>query len=533
RDAWDRFRLSKDDYALLKDQEEQNKPKPDAAGKRGGGVEKPDRADEKPAEPVTLDLEDVTLRKARLTVNSASLGDAVLSKDGETLYYLARFEKGLNLWTTEPRTHETKLLATLNANRASLSWDKDRKTLFLLADGRISKIDPASGKRTNVSIHGEMTVDVAAERAYMFEHVWRRTKETFYTAGYHGVDWDALKPVYAKYLPYVGDGYDFVEVLSEMLGELNVSHSEARYRASEPTDDETASLGVFYDQAWNGAGMKVVEVVKNGPLDRPGMDVRPGMIIESIDGRAIAPDVDPSVYLNRKAGKRTLLVVADGEATREIVVEPITPGAENRLLYDRWVRRNEQEVDSLSDGQLGYVHIPGMNDRSYRSTYEEVMGKFADRKGIVVDTRFNGGGDLVGDLSMFLTGQRFFDYTTDTHSVGFEPFFRWTKPSVAIAGEANYSDGHCFAYAFQALKIGPLVGMPVPGTCTFAGWEMLPDGHTLWGVPGVGVKDMSGHYLENHQTEPDIKVMNAFDVRAAGRDQQLEAAVAALKKLVH
>lgn len=525
RDAWDRFRLSKDDYALLKDQEEQNKPRPDTAG---GG-----RTEDGAPEPVTLELEDLALRKARLTVNSSSLGDAVLSEDGETLYYLARFEKGLNLWTTEPRTHETRMLATLDADRASLSWDKDRKNLFLLADGRISKIDPGSGKRTNVEIRGEMTVGAAAERAYEFEHVWRRTKETFYTAGYHGVDWDALKPVYQKYLPHVGDGYDFVEVLSEMLGELNVSHSEARCRASEPTDDETASLGVFYDQAWTGTGMKVVEVVKNGPLDRPGMDVEPGMIIESIDGRTIGPDVDPSVYLNRKAGKRTLLTVADGKARREIVVEPITPREENGLLYDRWVRRNEQEVDSLSDGQLGYVHIPSMSDRSYRSAYEEVMGRFADREGIVVDTRFNGGGDLVGDLSTFLTGKRFFDYTTDTHSIGFEPFFRWTKPSVAIAGEADYSDGHCFAYAFQALEIGPLVGMPVPGTCTFAGWELLPDGHTRWGVPGVGVKDMSGRYLENHQTEPDIEVMNEFDVRAAGRDQQLEAAVAALEGLVN
>jgi tricorn protease len=101
-----------------------------------------------------------------------------------------------------------------------------------------------------------------------------------------------------------------------------------------------------------------------------------------------------------------------------------------------------------------------------------------------------------------------------------------------MAGEANYSDGHCFAYAFQALKIGPLVGMPVPGTCTFAGWESLPDGHTRWGVPPMGVKDDAGHYLENHQTEPDVKVMDEFDVRAAGRDQQLEAAVAELKKIV-
>jgi C-terminal processing protease CtpA/Prc len=172
-----------------------------------------------------------------------------------------------------------------------------------------------------------------------------------------------------------------------------------------------------------------------------------------------------------------------------------------------------------------------MNDGAYRNAYEEVLGRFATRKGIVVDTRFNGGGDLVADLAMFLTGERFFDYTTDDRSTGYEPNFRWTKPSVSIAGEANYSDGHCYAYAYQALDIGPLVGMPVPGTCTFAGWESLPNG-ARWGVPGMGVKNNAGQYLENHQTEPDIRVMNEFTVRALGRDQQLEAAVAELRTLI-
>jgi len=526
-DAWDRFRLSKEDFALLKESEEK-KEKEQEEDKKSEEAEK----EAEPPAPLALDLDNVDTRKARLTIHSSSLGDALVSKDGETLYYLAQFERGMNLWSTTIRTRETKMLVELNARGGSLAWDKEQKTLFLLAGGNIAKIDPSSAKRTSVPIKGEMTLDTAAERAFMFEHVWRRTKETFYTAGYHGVNWDGLKPVYQKYLPSVGDSYEFAEVLSEMLGELNVSHSGARVRVSSPTDDETASLGIFYDQAYEGAGVEVVEVIRNGPLDKAGMNVTPGTIIESIDGEAIAPDRDLARYLNRKAGKKILLVVSDGTVKREIVVTPITPGEEGRLLYDRWVRRNQEEVDRLSGGQFGYVHVPGMNDGAYRTTFEEVMGKYADRKGIVVDTRFNGGGDLVADLAMFLSGRQFFDYTTDTRSNGFEPNFRWTKPSVSLANEANYSDGHCYAYAYQALKIGPLVGMPTPGTCTFSGWEMLQDGSTRWGVPPIGVKDMDGRYLENHQTVPDVVVMNEFAARAAGKDQQLEAAVAELMKLV-
>ena len=529
KDAWDRFRLTKEEYALVKEAEEKKdkeKPKADA------DKDKKDASDDAKVEDVVIDFDGLEIRKARLTIHSSLLSDALVSKDGETLYYLARFEKNANLWSTNLRTKETKMLVALNASGGSMEWDKEQKNIFLLADGALSKIDPAGAKRESVSFSSEMVADTEAERAAMFDHVWRRTRDTFYSAGYHGVDWLAIRPVYAKYLPHISNNYEFSEMLSEMLGELNISHSGSSYSSSSPTDDATAALGVIYDQTYAGSGMKVAEVVKDGPLDKAGMDVRPGMIIESIDGEAIAADMDIAQVLNRKAGKPVLLVVADGAKQTEIVTKPITLAEENRLLYARWVRRNQDEVDRLSNGQLGYIHVPGMNDGAYRTTFEEALGRYALRKGLVVDTRFNGGGDLVADLAMFLSGKQFFNYTTDTRSNGFEPNFRWTRPSVSLAGEANYSDGHCYAYVYKMLKLGPLVGMPVPGTCTFAGWETLPDG-VRWGVPGVGVKDSTtGTYLENQQTEPDITLMNDYAVVITGKDQQLEAAVAELMKIV-
>ncbi len=215
-----------------------------------------------------------------------------------------------------------------------------------------------------------------------------------------------------------------------------------------------------------------------------------------------------------------------------MVVKPVNAGEEGRLLYVRCVKRNRDEVERLSGGRLGYVHIPGMNDGAMRTTFEEVLGRWALRDGLVVDTRNNGGGDLVADLAMFLSGKKFFDYTVDDRSAGFEPNFRWTKPSVSLANEANYSDGHCYAYAYKNLAIGPLVGMPTPGTCTFAGWEQLQGG-IRWGVPGLGVKDATtGRYLENQQTTPDVVVMDEYDKVSKGQDQQLVAAVEALMRIV-
>lgn len=520
REAWDRFRLSREEFALVKEQEDSlAKAKSDSV-KAAAGL------------PLKLDLEGVDSRKARLTIHSSSLGDALLSKDGETLYYLARFERGLNLWTTSVRTRETRQLVALNANSGQLAWDKDQKTLFLLADGGFSKIDPTSGRRESITFRAEMQVNASAERAAAFDHVWRKTRDTFYREGFHGADWAALKNEYQKHLSGVSNGHEFAELLSEMLGELNVSHSGSTFSGARPDGDVTASLGVIFDPTYSGDGMRIGEVLAGGPLDRSDGRVSSGAILESIDGVTIDANRDPAELLNRKADRNVLLVVRDGGVRRELVVRPITPAEENRLLYDRWVKRNQEEVARMSSGRLGYIHIPGMNDGAYRTTIEEVLGKYVTKAGIVVDTRFNGGGDLVADLAMFLSGSAFFDYTTDTRSSGFEPNFRWTKPSVTLANEANYSDGHCFAWAYQHLMIGPLVGMPVPGTCTFAGWETLGDG-LRWGVPGLGVKDqVSGRYLENWQTEPDIRVVNEPATAGQGRDQQLEAAIAELLKLI-
>ncbi len=526
QDAWDRFRLNKEDATLAKEAEEA-KAKADASAT----VAKHDPA--APPAPLKLELDAVAERKARLTIHSSALGDALVSKDGESLYYLARFERGMNLWTTTLRTRETRQLVALNANSGSLEWDKDQKFLYLLSDGTISRIDPASGKRDPVGIGGEKTQDQAAERRAQFESVWRRTKQTFYTRSMHGVDWDEVKPDYLKYLAHIATNYEMSELLAEMLGELNVSHSGSSYAPPTANQDATAALGVFFDDGYRGPGVRVAEVIKGGPLDKAGMNVGVGSIIQSIDGEPIAADRDLSQYLNRRAGKRMLVTIADAAAaTRDLVVVPITLGEQNPLLYTRWVRRNEAEVERLSAGTLGYVHIPGMNDGAYRTTVEEVFGKYASRKGLVVDTRNNGGGDLVADLEMFLSGKYFFDYTTDGRSTGFEPNFRWTKPSVALANEANYSDGHCFAWTYQAMKIGPLVGMPVPGTCTFAGWATLPDTGIRWGAPPLGVKDPQKKFLENWQTDPDIRVANSYEQVIKGRDEQLEAAVAAIMKTV-
>jgi tricorn protease len=532
QEAWDEFNLSEEDYKLAKAiKEEEKKEKSDKKDKRK--KEKKDKKNEKKEiKPLKFDWDHMKDRTKRLTIHSSSLGDAVLSKKGDKLYYLARFEGKMNLWETNLRTKETKMLMPLNADFGSLQWDEEQKNLYLLSGGKISKLDPSSKKRKRVKVKGEMEFDVNAERQTMFDHVWLRTKAIFYEPTFHGIDWNKMKKEYQKYLPSIGNGYEFSEMLSEMLGELNVSHAGSRFRGEKISNaDATASLGIFMNYKHKENGILIDEIITGGPLDKAKFNITAGMIIEKIDGETIDKNVDVAKYLNRKSGKFMLLEILNPKTNKKqtITIKPISLSEENRLLYKRWVKINEKEVDKKSNGQLGYVHIPGMSDGPYRSIYQDMMGKYADRKGVIVDTRNNGGGDLVADLAMFFTGVPFITYATEAKVVGGEPTSRWTKPTLTMFNESNYSDGHCYAQGYTDLKIGKTVGMPVPGTCSFAGWERLPNGAS-WGVVPISAKNIDGKWMENLQTEPMIKVKNMPNIISKGRDQQLERSIKELLK---
>lgn len=148
-----------------------------------------------------------------------------MSPTAEKLFFTARFEQGYDLWVIDTRTRELKSLAKLGANSAGLDISKDGKSLFVLSDGKISKVDAESGKVTPVTINGEMVLKSAAEMHYIFGHAWRQVKKKFYDPKLHGVDWEMYKRSYERFLPYISTNYDFRELLSEMLGELNASHT--------------------------------------------------------------------------------------------------------------------------------------------------------------------------------------------------------------------------------------------------------------------------------------------------------------------
>ena len=529
QEAFDRFNSSKEEFDLLKEKEKKEKEgkKEESKEKKG---EKPDA--EKIVKKLIFDWENLTDRKRKLTVHTSQAFEYLLSKDGDKLYYSTRFEGKNNIWASDLRTKETKLFAKIGANRMSMQLSKKGDFILVLADGKPMKVETKDGKTKTISTNGEMILKREDERSYIFDHCWRQIRDKFIFPDLRGVDWEFYKSTFKPFLPYISNNYDFAEMMSEMLGDLNGSHTGCGYRHRAQNGDVTASLGLLYDYAHTGNGLKIAEVLKNGPLQRAVSKVKAGHIIEKIDGILITQSIDFYWLLNRKTGKNVLLSMLNPlDNTRwEEVVKPISLGAENQLLYKRWVESRRKETLKLSEGKLGYVHVRGMNDASMRTVFEDALGKHISADALIVDTRFNGGGNLHDVLSDFLVGKKYIDIIPHGQNIGYEPLNRWIKPSIVIMGEGNYSDAHIFPEAYKFKGDGKTLGMPVPGTGTFVWWETQIDPTLYFGIPMGGWKPIGRPFLENNQMEPDIKVPNAPAAMADGKDQQLQAAVKELLK---
>ncbi len=533
RAAWDRYQLSKEDFALVKEKEDQAKEKAKVADKDKEKGKENGKDQAAKVEPVVIEWDGLIDRKARLSVHSAALADGAVTKGLDKLFYLARFEKDFDLWSVDLRSREAKLVVKLDAKRAGLELSRDGKAVFVLADGKLIKVEAESGKRENLPVATEMVLHPAQERAYIFDHAWRQVEKKFYVADLHGVDWTFYRDAYRRFLPYIQNNYDFQELLSEMLGELNASHTGGRYNPPQVNTDATPALGLVLEGA-GGPGLKVGEVLRGGPLDKASSRVRAGHRLTAIDGAPLASLEDLGRLLNRRAGQLTLLSFADPAtgATWDEAVKPITPQQEGELLYRRWVERNRAEVERLSKGRLGYVHVRAMNDPSMRTVMDEVLGRDVDKEAVVVDTRYNGGGNIHEQLSDFLSGKKYFDVIPRGQAYGHEPLLKWTRPSIVLMSEGNYSDAHLFPVAYKLKGLGRTVGMPVPGTGTFVWWEQQIDPTLVFGIPQGGWRMPDGRFCENTQLEPDLPVMNQPALLAGGRDQQLEAAVAELLREV-
>ena len=538
--GWLRFRLTEQERALLEkhapaDEDDEDADGDDAAAKNDSDPAHaidvaallnlpPERAEDA---PIDIDFGAIEQRTVRLTVHSSDLADAALTQDLTALYYLAKTEGGYDLWRHRLHEDETTRVAKLNAEEASLQLLADDAGVVVLADGKLMRGELGDTiELTPVEVGGEIALRADAERQYLFRHVWRQVKDKFYDPAFHGVDWAAMRDAYAPKVAAVSNNRDFALLISEMLGQLNASHTGMRYRPPDDGDeDATARLGAIL-AVDDGPGLRIAELLPGGPLDREMLDVRAGDRIVAIDGQRLVPPVNPWALLNRRAGEPLRLTLArDGEAERSLRLRSWSGDEESQALYERWIERRRAIVEARSGGRVGYLHIRSMSDAGFRQTFAELFGRNFDKEAAVIDTRFNGGGWLHDDLITLFNGERYFNMRQRDRIMRGAPEERWARPSAVVMNEGNYSNAHMFPYAYQLFGIGPLVGMPVPGTATAVWWERQMSGDLVFGIPQMPLLDPDNRPLENQELQPDIEVDNPPEDAARGLDRPLEVAV--------
>lgn len=487
--------------------------------------------------PWQPEAKSIAYRTARLTPYSILPVFSRVTADNQHLLFVALELPGRAVgYRLNLQTHGLEQLFAKPLTTTTFASDASGQNLYALTPNGIERISTAGGASVTIPFRADIDYDPHGEVAYLFDYFWRITKLKFYQSNMHGRDWDAPKKTYAQYLPHIHQWEDFADLMGEMAGHLNASHMGCFYTPSPKLADETASLAVYEDPAYQGDGLRVAEVLAGGPCDGANSVVQPGVIIMAVDGQPITSDMSIDRLLNRKVSIPVELTVRPRSGAEPVkqIVTPVSMDAARQLSVERWIAQRKKMTEELSGGKVGYVYISAMDANNYQRTFGELFGELADKDAVVIDVRFNRGGNLHDQLISLFTGDVFAGFVNrDGQVVGRMPVNRWAKPSALLANAGSYSDGSIFPHLYQRQKIGPVVGARVPGTGTSVWWMTVRNEHIKYGIPQLGAKDFQSGWFENQETVPDLLVFNDPDAIEEGRDPQLQAAVKQLLTNLH
>jgi tricorn protease len=505
----------------------------------------------KPAEkPEIVDFDGIEARVAKVPgIGADNYGGLSVNK-GNLIYVVqapfyygrqAESQSSLRIYSLKDRK-ETTLLSP--AFGYALSADGS-KLISASTGGTYNVLDASpTGERTRktVATSGLVTeIDPAKEWNQIFNEVWRQYRDWFYAANMHGYDWAAIREEYRKWLPYVGHRSDLNYVLSEMQSELAVQHAyieggdfnlPPRVRVALPGARFEADRSAGRYRISKIFGGENEEDIYRSPLTEVGVDAKVGDYVLAINGEDVKTDRDIYSYLRGKADSTVTLLVNSTPTTqgaRSVTFRPIT--SESDLIYLDWIEANRRRVSQLTDGRVGYIHIPDMGAAGIREFIKWYYPQL-DKEGLVVDVRANGGGNvsrmLIERLRRKVLG---YNYNRYSEEPGTYPDGAFRGPMVAILNENSASDGDIFPYMFREAGLGPLVGKRSwGGVVGISNRGTLIDGGQV-SVPQSALTNAKGEYIiEGYGVDPDIEVENDPKSVLAGRDPQLERAVAEVMK---
>jgi len=430
----------------------------------------------------------------------------------------------------------------------NLQFSKDGRTLFFTEGNRINSIGVGGaapggaasgaptaagggGGRQRINFTVRVEVDHREERKQVFGEAWRVMKNRFYDANMHGVDWAKMRTTYEPLLADVADRDELQSVVSQMIGELNASHTGISGGGGpEPGAIQTRYPG--FELAADASGYyKVAYIYKNGPADHDYVKIKVGDFILAIEGIAVKSGENYWKHYNLAPGRKldfTVNSTPSLEGVWTTKVEPANGGAYGTLQYEKWVEERRQMVEKMSGGEIGYLHIRQMNAPSLRR-FERDLADNHFKKALIIDQRFNPGGGIDQELLEILQ-QRQYQYTRGRDSVYVtRPQRAFLGPIAVMQNERSTSDAEVFPDGIRTLKLGKVVGINTYGAVIGTGSFGLMDGSSIR-TPGSGLWSVTGQNLENYGVPPDVYVDNTPADFLKGRDAQIEKAVEVLKE---
>lgn len=505
--------------------------------------DKDDKKKDDEPEPLRIDFEDIHERLVQVTSLPGNEGAPVFGPDGEYLYFTtnngsrAGREGDRDVMKIKWDGREMKPLLP-KTNAYALELDPKGKRLYMVVNGKLASTGLEKGKAEIQSMEGKMTIDHVAERNHLLEDGWSALNAGFYDPEFHGRDFAGLKEKYRPLLQKASTRQDFAALYNEMLGQLDASHMGFynRNQDEEVQRQRTGYLGVELDE--DG---RISYILPDSPADRKDSKLFVGDQIVAVNGKRLAPTDNLYARLNGRANERTQLTVLRGKEEMDILIRPASGVFNER--YEAWVDQRRRLTEKYSEGRLGYLHIRGMNWRSFERFERELTAAGLGKDGVVIDVRFNGGG-WTTDMLMTVLNVRQHAYTIPrgaTASLEKNRQFRANypygerlpqaaliKPSVALCNEASYSNAEIFSHAYKHLDHGTLVGQPTFGAVISTGGHGLIDGSFVRMPFRAWYVKATGENMEGGPAVPDVLVENAPNERALDEDSQLKKAVEVL-----
>lgn len=406
------------------------------------------------------------------------------------------------------------------------------------AAGATAGFAPTAGRgeaqRRRINFVAKVRIDKPTEWAEMFDDAWRTMKYRFYDPKMHGYDWDSMRAKYQPMVSYVGDRQELLNIINEMIGELNASHTGAAPGPGGNVDRvSTTHLGLDLEPDNATGRYRVAWVYEDGPSDKDWVKVKSGDYLIAINGQPVKTGDNYWKLLNFRLNRKvevTFNSKPSEDGAWKTRIEPVPMAAFNQLRYERWVKQRRETVDKMSGGRIGYLHIQAMNPPSLRR-FEKEIREFRNKEALVIDQRWNGGGNIEQELLAILVQRQYQVWQPrGTESSG-RPFAGFFGPKVVLQNWRSASNAEMFPAGFRALGLGKVIGTPTMGAVIGTGSYSLIDGSTVR-TPGVGVylADAKHTNMENYGVRPDILVENTPEDNLAGKDRQLETAVAELLK---